>query len=162
MFYVRVFNALILVLFGLLLYFAFPVIMDWYRTQSLTEATDLIDPQWSVKTLSDENYRIKLNYSYKVDGKLFHGEELFQGEQFRNPYKAEGRIEELKKETRSVWFSSKDPYDSSVEKFFPTKKAIYLLILLFLLNYLIFSVVQYARRYTKEHKKDQIDGPPRP
>lgn len=136
-------------------YFGLPLYWEWHRLQLLTEKAPLQSSEWKVKTVNEEDYRVEVHYSYQVDGKKYEKQELFQGEKYRNPYKAEGAIADFKKEYQTVAYNPKNPEDSSLETYFPTKRAVYLLVLFFLFNYFLLLVRSYSKDKLKAMKKPE-------
>lgn len=121
----------------------------------MTAKTEVASAEWKVKPLGDEDYRLEVQYRYEVEGKSYDKTELFQAEKFRNPYKAEGAIQDLKAEYHTVSYDPNYPDNASLENYFPTKKAVYLLILFFLFNYFLIVVRNYSKDKLKALKKPE-------
>jgi hypothetical protein len=136
-------------------YFGLPLYGEWVHFKFLTEMTPIQKAEWKVKVVGEEDYRIEVDYDYQVDGTNYHKSEVLKGEKYRNPYKAEGAIPELKEDHQIVYFNPKDPEDALIDTYFPTKKAVYLLILFGLFNYFLILVSKYSKEKLKEHKKPE-------
>lgn len=128
------FFALALALWGV---FVFPTARQVVRYYSFDRQVIPDSLTWSSKAINDELWRVQADYSFTVEGKPYSGTDSFLGERYRNPYAAELGIENLKKEHQSVWYAPQNPADSTLEKFFPTKKIVYALITLGLIFYAV-------------------------
>lgn len=134
-------------------YFGFPLYWEWMHFKYLTEKTAISHAEWKVKAFGEEDYRIEVNYDYQVDGASYQKTETLKGEKFRNPYKAEAAIPELKEEHQVVYFNPKKPADAQIDTYFPTKKAVYLLILFGIFNYFLILMRKYSKEKLNELKK---------
>lgn len=136
-----------------------PLYWEWHRLQLLTAKAEVQSSEWKVKAFSDEDYKLEVKYAYEVGGKSYEKTELFQSEKFRNPFKAQGAITDLKKEFHSVSYDPNNPENASLENYFPTKKAGYLLVLFFLFNYFLILVRNYSKDKLKsQHKPEGKSG----
>lgn len=108
-----------------LLIFSIPAIKALYRNAFLTQEAPATEMKWSLRKTGAEEWGIGVEYKYNVDGVAYQGEEIFEGERFKNPYKAESRIKELEAAKWPVWYMPKNPSWSTVEKYFPTKRVVY-------------------------------------
>lgn len=133
--------------------FGYPVLIQIYKNAFFTETIEPKTIDWSLVSFGNEDWRPKAIFSYKVRGKLYSQEEVFQGEKFRNPYKGEELLQELAKEKRLVWYNPNDPEQATIEKYFPKKRAIYTGILLGLLVYFIWGGRLYTSYWLSHHKK---------
>jgi len=136
-------------------YFGFPLYWEWMHFKYLTEKASIAHAEWKVKTFGEEDYGIEVQYDYQVDGVNYQKTETLKGEKFRNPYKAEAAIPELKEEHQVVYFNPKKPDDAQVDTYFPTKKAVYFLILFALFNYFLILISKYSKAKLKELKKPE-------
>lgn len=155
------FAPVVIVLFIALLIYGIPVFTHIYRNLDLTAQAPLTQVEWKINEINDEKYTLSVDYAFDAEGKSYQGSEEWQGESFKNPYAAESAINQNKSEFTQVWYQPGNPDHSSVQKYFPTKRAIYFFILLFLLNYFLFAV----SRYTKQQlallrKKEESNGKP--
>lgn len=79
-------------------------------------------------------------YTFEVQGKAYQGKTQFREPTFLNKPAAGGQLDEWKIHDWSVWYSSKNPEYSSLQKLFPYKDLIYGLLVMgvsgyfFLLN----------------------------
>jgi hypothetical protein len=155
------FAPVMIVLFIALLIYGIPVFKHIYRNVDLSAQAPLSEVEWKVNEVNDEKYTLSVDYAFDVEGKHYSGSEEWQGESFKNPYAAESFAKEQKNEITQVWYEPAHPENSSVQKYFPTKRAIYFFILLFLLNYFLFAVSRYTKRQLALlRKKEEPNGKP--
>lgn len=133
----------------ILLFFGFPVIVQIYKNSILNETVEPQDIRWKLVEIKDEEYRPEAHYSYVVNGKTYEKEELFQGESFRNPYKGQDALKTLSGSYPVVWYLSYDPSYATLEKYFPTKRAIYCGIVFVILIYTVWGLNMYFRYLDK-------------
>lgn len=101
-------------------------------------ATKTIEPEfisWQIDKIHEELWKLEAKFEYTIDGNSYKNQEVFQGEQFRNPYAAEQALKQLEKEKKLVWYSSDSPSKGTVERFFPFKKLAYAAITFLLILY---------------------------
>lgn len=121
-------------LFFLALVFTFTLIYTvktvslLYYYASLSESIESSATAWSVQTVKDESIPLA-KYTFYVGGKLYEGETLFYHEASDNPWAIEEALKSLAAKEHKVWYSSKDPLYSSLQKKFPLKECIYTVIL---------------------------------
>lgn len=115
--------------------FVYPIVVQavYYFRYTATVAPDEIS--WQVNKVHDELWKLEAKYRYTVAGKSYKIDELFQGEQFRNPYAAESALKQFEKEKTIVWYPPNKPFQGTIEKFFPVKKVIYAVITFLLILY---------------------------
>lgn len=147
--------ALAIALFFLAL-FGYPVVIQIYRNSALSKTVEAKNIHWELVQLREDDWRPKATYVYSVNGKLYSKEEIFQGEKFRNPYKAKEAVEGLAREKKWVWYNPEDPLQATLEKFFPIKRAIYTGILFALLAYFIWGGRIYTTRWLANIEKKKM------
>lgn len=128
-----------------LLIYGFPVIVQIYKNFPLSSTTKPLNTHWTVVEKNDEDYRVKVHYQYEVNGKTYENDEELQGESFKTPYRAESSLKNMDATYNTVWYSSVYPEYSSIEKYFPMKRAIYSGILFLLLSYAVIGVSAYLK-----------------
>lgn len=116
-----------------------------YRYTRLQAHTPIENIEWSVKSLSDEQFMVEAHY-------LFQNEKhdtLFN-RLYRNPWAAEQAIKQNQGEHWILWY---DPYNFSnqtLDKSFPVKNVVSALILIGLLLYFVL----FGRIATKPFLKE--------
>lgn len=136
----RWFLVLIVLWFGVFVYFAFPVAKQAYHNAFLTQSIPPKSAHWSIQDVHDEKWIPQVKYTYEVDGRLFENDEIFQGYSYRNPYAAKESLQEIISEHPVVWYSPKNPENSTMEKFFPKKRAVYSGLILLLFVYFAYGL----------------------
>jgi hypothetical protein len=127
--------------------YSYPVIKALYRNAFLTAEASPKVMDWSVRKLDSETWAIGLKYKFAAAGQSYENEEIFQGETFKNPYKAQDSLQVLKEKTWTVWYMPKHPSFSTVERYFPLKRTVYAAILTFLFVWGLYI----ARIFIKTH-----------
>lgn len=117
-----------------------------YSTKSSTAPPQNI--QWSVKAKASDYYIIVADYSYKVQGKPIEGRSVFDAKGFKNIPAANHAIEVFSKKKWTVWFSPKNPQNSTINRFFPLKSCIYTAILWAILFYFFWLGI-YIKKFEK-------------
>lgn len=143
---------------SLIIFYGAPAVYYFYRNSFLTKTAPVEKAEWSVKPISEEEYRPLVHFSYNIEGKTFEQDELFKGIYYRNPYKAQDAIKELEQEYKTVWYSPYSPANGTLEKYFPTKRAIYSGMLFLLLFYSIWWGRRYLSRISGENFRGGGDG----
>jgi hypothetical protein len=87
--------------------------------------------QWSVVSLSDEEFVPFARYYFNVKGISYQGQTLWQ-ETYLNAWTAQETIARLSASPPLVWFYAPNPEISSLQKHFPLKESLYTLLLWFL------------------------------
>lgn len=106
-----------------------------YLYMSLNTEAPAENLQWSVEQLSEDQFVTKANYNFKVKDQPYSGETLFKGDVYWNPSAAEDALKVYAQKDWSVWYSSRNPRYSSLQKNFPFKECISALVLWILLLY---------------------------
>jgi len=95
--------------------------------------------------LKSGKFSINVNYQFEWKGQTIHGVYDFPKPIYQNPYIAGDHISEWKEKSWTIWFNPKKPTFASLQKKFPTKKAINLALSLAVLLYFVF-LKGYVRR----------------
>lgn len=96
---------------------------------ALKEQVVIESPQWTPYRLVDDHYAAKVNYIYLYQGTLYSGEDILFDPIYRNEQAIIDIIPELNAQTRKVWIDPANPKHSALQKSFPTKESVSLVIL---------------------------------
>lgn len=96
-----------------------------YRYWSLSSQTEALATAWSIQTDSDEEFVPLAKYTFQAGDKFFVGQTLFSDQKTSNPWAAQEALKPLAAKKHHVWYASKDPSDSSLQRKFPFKECIY-------------------------------------
>jgi hypothetical protein len=116
-----------LIILGILGYSVRTGIHLW-QYMRLDRQTSVQNIQWSVVSLSDEEFVPLAHYRFNVKGKSYQNQTLWQ-ETFLNPSTAQEAIARLSESSLSVWFDVSSPETSSLQKNFPSKESFYTILL---------------------------------
>ena len=95
-----------------------------YLYTLLTAQAPIEQISWGVEQIKEDQYVIRANYTFIVKNKEFEGKTLFTNDIHLNPDSAEASIKVYSSENWPVWFSSRDPRNSSLQKNFPLKESV--------------------------------------
>lgn len=133
-----------------LAYLGVPVARQMMRNAPLTESVKPEKIEWSTEEIHDELWRPAVKYQYTVDQRSFEKNEVFQGYSYRNPYAAKEALKEISPLYPVVWFDPRNPQNSSMEKFFSKKQAVYFGIVLSLLIYFVIGGAQVVEKFSSK------------
>ncbi|MDR3624136.1 MAG: hypothetical protein P4L16_03230 [Chlamydiales bacterium] len=122
---------------GIVLWYCCGTIKDLYSYFRLNSSTSSQIEGLSVGQVDDDRFAVAVNYSYVVEGKHYTGESFILDHLFRNAFAAEPHKKELERQVFTVFYNKSDPAISSVDKRFPTKRAVYTVILILVFVYFI-------------------------
>jgi Protein of unknown function (DUF3592) len=108
-----------------------------YGYSRLTAEVQATSIQWGVKELADDQYIVKANYTFAVEGKIYQGETLFKDIIYMNAWAAEQAGLKNGKKNWKVWFQPNHYNHSTLQKKFPTKECYYAGAMLLLLLYFV-------------------------
>lgn len=117
-----------------------------YRYSKLTAQVSADSIQWGVKSLSDEQYIVKANYTFNVEGKEYRGETNFKDEVFMNAWAVEQTLPKYAQKVWKVWYQPGNFHHSTLQKKFPAKECYSAGAMLLLLLYFIWLGF-YVTRY---------------
>lgn len=138
--------------FSIMIYFAIPVIKQIYHNSYLTSSVKPKSAHWSIREVHDEKWVPEVKYTFEANGLPFDNEETFRGYSYRNPYAAKDSLQEIISTHPLVWYSQKDPKNSTMEKFFPKKQATYAGIIFLLFLYFNYGLYVFLRQGEKWKK----------
>lgn len=107
---------------------------------------------WSVVPLSDEYYLLQAHYRFRAGEKEFEGDYRFQDDPYLNGWSAEQEIKKRKLAGVRVWYSSRNPLISALQKKFPLKECLSASALWILFLYFIW-LGYYVASYGSDHSK---------
>jgi hypothetical protein len=96
-------------------------LFSYYR---LTAHTQGRVTGWSVVPLSEEFYLLQAHYRFRVGEKEFEGDNRFQDDPYLNAWSAEKDIKKKELTEVQVWYSSRNPLISTLQKKFPLKECL--------------------------------------
>jgi hypothetical protein len=133
-----------MVAFGTLL-FTGKTLDQLYTYHILTAQATPLSMDWSVKEIANERYLLEAHYVFNVDDTTFQNSFLLEDFIFRHPAAAEHILAKLHDKKWSVWYQPNKPHHSSLEKNFPIKETIYMVVL-WLLTVYFFWLKKYVNR----------------
>lgn len=134
-------NPLWLIFLGLIfivtLFYTATTTQSAYDYLQLNMQTPSLKTEWKVKKLKSDLFILVASYHYQVQDKSYQGKTIFNQNRHRNSWAAEQKLAEFSNKQFSVWYNSKKPTRSTLQKVFPTKKVISTVILWALLLYFL-------------------------
>lgn len=100
----------------------------YYNYKQLSEQTTPTSLEWRVVAHSDEDFTLDTDYTFKVHNEVFAGTTSWE-RSYLSEWAAHQEIQELSHQVWKVWYSSKNPHISSLQKNFPFKESISALLL---------------------------------
>lgn len=101
---------------------------------------------WNVESKASDRYVVSAKYSFLFDDKEWEGNTIFDAKGFKNILAADHAIETFSKKKWTVWFSPKNPKNSTINLFFPLKSCIYTAILWGILLYFVWLGI-YVKKF---------------
>ena len=144
-----------------LLVFISGAIALWYCSNAVLGAWDYLKLSakteahvrcWEIHEENASSYAILAEYVYEVKEQPYKGKTLFQAPFYLNRPAAEAGIEKLKTFTWEVWYNPQAPKQSSLQRIFPFKTAVYAFLTLGV--FLYFFVLRYFTFSRSIWKKD--------
>ena len=118
-------------------WFSFKSGYEFYKYYSWDSRTFPLEIDWTVKERASDRYTLNGNYLYKVKEMIYSGETQLKMPVFKNREAAEKYIKEISKEKKTVWYSSRQPEDSSIQRELPIKDSVYTIVLWALFFYFL-------------------------
>lgn len=100
-----------------------------YLYMSLDAATPVESIKWQVDRLNEDRFAVKAEYMFRVKAQTYQGDTTFKNDIYWNPWTAEDALKVYSQKEWTVWYSSRDPHYSSLQKNFPLKESISAIIL---------------------------------
>lgn len=117
----------------------------YYGYARLTQKAIATDMKWSIQELSDEDYILESQYTFKVGDHLFQGMTSFANTPYRNQYSATKAKAEMSAQKWIVWYDASNPHNSSLQKDFPLKECVYAILLWGLMLYFLWISFYVAK-----------------
>ncbi len=108
----------------------------YFRLNVQTSAEVL---QWRVQELSSSRFAIQAEYQFKLNGKTYTGETIFENPQFLNSFAAENYMRINGSKNWETWYCSSKPSYNCLEKKFPKKKCLQALLTIGVFFYFFFA-----------------------
>lgn len=117
-----------------------------YRYVVLTKQTTPENLRWGVQALSDDQYLIKVNYDFQVNGSVYPGETDFTDRVYMNPWAAEQETPKYSYKKWNVWYQPRNYQHSTLQKKFPAKECYSAGAMIILLLYFIWLGFYVAQK----------------
>lgn len=118
-----------------LLWFSASAVYHLYHYAILSAQAPAKTIEWSVTEINSERYLLHAQYTFEVQGETYSGQNDITSEWFRNRWAAEHSISHATKDPKTVWYSPRNPTNSSLETHFPLKECLSAVLLWGLLGY---------------------------
>jgi hypothetical protein len=129
--------AFLAVIALIVVWFSAATTYDLYSYYIVNTQTFPTKVEWSIKGKSSDRYILSAKYQYRIKNTLFEGETAFHAMTYKSPRAAEIKLAEHKKQEWAVWYSARNPENSTLLKLFPYKSCAYAVILWGLLLYFV-------------------------
>jgi len=107
---------------------------QYYQLDAIASPTKV---DWAVKPLSKGRFALVAEYSFLVQGTIYHGKTILKKPLFRNLWAANNSLPRYQSQQWKIWFSANYPHHSTVQKSFPLKECFYAGVLLLLFIYFL-------------------------
>lgn len=101
--------------------------------------------EWSIAKLGEDAFAPEARYQFSLEGKTYQGQTIWHT-RYLNAWAANEAAEKLKQHTLPVWFDASSPQVSTMDRHFPLKATLYLIMLWGLLLYFI-GLGRYVMRF---------------
>gem|GEM_PF-1281292 len=115
-----------------------------YLKLSASAPAEILD--WVPKEIRPETYHSVVNYCFELNGDILEGEYNFQKPIFKTEAAAIETIEKFQERPWNIYFNPKNPQEAALQKMFPIKSGIHLLLSLAVLLY-FYWFKHYLSRY---------------
>ncbi len=119
-----------------------------YHYLRLTEKLTPQQIEWSVAKLGEDAFAPETHYTFSFGGKTYQGQTIWHSP-YLNAWAGNEATEKLKQSTLPVWFDPSSPQVSTMDKHFPVKPTLYLIMLWGLLLYFI-GLGRYVIRFNSD------------
>ena len=102
----KTWTGLVAVMALITLWFTWGATEKLYEYARFQKRTDVEISNWSVEKVAQDRYALKAQYSYLVEGKEYHGETLFDGALYRNPWAAQEAIPIENVKAWKAWYAA--------------------------------------------------------
>lgn len=140
-----IFQALPLLSAALALWIGGSFGLDLHRYFRLSSSAPVAVKEWKVEEYRPGKFIIAVDYQFQVGDRPYKKSFRFPKPIYLNPYAAKNQVEFWKKQEWNVWYASSDPTYSSLQKMFPFRKGIHLLLCLSVIFYFVWLRFYIAR-----------------
>ena len=116
----------------------------------LTSSAPVEVSDWKIVEKKKDKYSVEASYQFHVGERVIMGTFHFPKPVYQNPYLAEDLIEDWQEKTWTVWYHPKHPHITSLQKNFPTKKAMQFAVSLLIILYFGFLNIYVKRSHFSE------------
>lgn len=120
-------------------------VIDHYRYNRLNSHTYAKEVHWSMLSKKSDLFFVQARYRYQVDQQEYEGVGTLSST-YRNSWGVEKSIQERREQPLLIWYDSKNPSFSSLQKQFPYKSWLYTAILGGIFIYFIWIGFRVANR----------------
>jgi hypothetical protein len=143
-------SFLLLISAGLSCWFLGKSAVEGWRYARLDRRCSTAIEKWEIRELNPSKFSILASYRFSLGDKEYEGKSEFRSFYLLNKYAAATEIEKLKKENWKVWYSSKNPRTSSLEKRVPFKALTYGLLSLAIFLYFLYIFQRHVKQEAVE------------
>jgi len=118
----------------------------------LSQQAPVQDIRWSYKEVHSEEYVLHADYRLQLPTQVVDGGSDLPSQRLLNPWAAEQAIKKMQTRSWKAWYNPRNPHNSALQKYFPTKECISALVLWALLLYFVFLGF-YVTKYGRDHSK---------
>ncbi len=123
--------------------------LDLYDYLSLSRSTAVQVNEWRVEECKPGAFALFADYQFQVDECDYHQTFRFPKLTYNNPYMAQEHCALWSEKKWEVWYNPRNPHVASLQKLFPFKKAIHLLLCIGVVVYFVW-LNGYVRRLKEE------------
>lgn len=113
-----------IVMLAVVLSYTAVALYRYYNYSILTAKTEATSTKWTIQEKADDEFLLVSHYQFDVNGKIVVGETVFKDEVYRNSWAAEQDIAKYTLRKWDVWYSPRNPDDSTLQKNFPLKEVL--------------------------------------
>ncbi len=107
--------------------------------------------EFKIIKIGADRFGVEALYSYKVDGQKYDSFYTFQKPLFLNEFSASDNLKYWDMKEMKVWYKAKKPSQSILQKVFPLKELVYLVVIVSLNLYFFF-----LRRFTSKRFQNDV------
>ncbi|MDX8430887.1 MAG: hypothetical protein SNF33_03670 [Candidatus Algichlamydia australiensis] len=133
----KIWNGLFLVLLVCALWIGIQLGRELKKYFVLKAKTKVELKNWETREVEPDLFVPSVNYEFEVGKQNFEGQYTFEKTLFPNEASCRVKVEKFEKLPWEIHFSPKDPNISSLQKDFPFKKSVHMLLALSVLVYFV-------------------------
>jgi hypothetical protein len=104
--------------------------------------------KWKIIEKSSSAFALRAYYTFEKQGKVYNGKTTFSKPYHLNRQSAEKQVKIFSIQSWPVWYQTRHPEHSSIERVFPLKKCIYSLMALGIFFYFVYLRHSYLSSIT--------------